>query len=473
MCRIFHFLFLTRIAYLSSSPCIRSLPPPPDYLKRARLFSNEPIGTWDHCLGATDFALAGKWDENWSKILTIWDAKISKSSSVIGGSKSLPPIVSADDLIGTDGTVYRIRRDFGPRKSSHVYIGESSDKKIRVFKFETNCPAIRNNMDCVGCNTIANEEPLLMEFIISEIACGEICPKIFAVSSPEIISENTDPRLQFGVLKPQLNVPLCSRIGSTVRFVEEELVGKSVDTLFNSKMDSINRAILAGKIFIKTIDLLEQLHDNGFVHGDIHVGNIVKRSIESTSDIDLVLIDFGLGKFFPVEIGTEEKLGPHVHYGLSPALLSRYQLEDCRATRRDDVYRSFEVFLTLVTDMEYGKIFGSHGQFAISIKTNPDHFDVVNGFDNYTGIRPVKDALARAGGNTTVLDLWGRIHSYIATQISIDERPTYEWLRETMTITLNELESHASPELQIDEIEIEINTSTSDEDSRIQSGSLI
>jgi predicted unusual protein kinase regulating ubiquinone biosynthesis (AarF/ABC1/UbiB family) len=92
-----------------------------------------------------------------------------------------------------------------------------------------------------------------------------------------MISENTDPRLQFGVLKPQLYVPVCSRIGSTVRFFQEELVGKSVDTLCNSKMDSINRGILAGKIFIKIIDLLEKIHDNGFVHGDIHVGNIVKR----------------------------------------------------------------------------------------------------------------------------------------------------------------------------------------------------
>jgi hypothetical protein len=130
-------------------------------LKRARVFSNEPIGSWDHCLGAIDFALGGKWDENWSKMLTIWDKKVSKSFSVIVGSKtSFSPMVSANELIGTDGSVNRIRRDLGP------YIGKSSDEKTRVFKFETNCSAVRNNMDCVGCNTIANEEPLLMEFII-------------------------------------------------------------------------------------------------------------------------------------------------------------------------------------------------------------------------------------------------------------------------------------------------------------------
>jgi hypothetical protein len=52
-----------------------------------------------------------------------------------------------------------------------------------------------------------------------------------------------------------------------------------------------------------------------------------------------MLIDFGVGKFFPVEKATEEQINPRVYHGLYPALLSRYQLEDFRATRRDDVYR--------------------------------------------------------------------------------------------------------------------------------------
>jgi len=456
---------------LTFSECVRSLPPSPDYLKRAKFFSQDPIGSWEHCLSQSDMKVADKWEANWSKFLEIWDGKILKSSVV---SETPPPVlVTPENLLSTNGVLYHIVRDFGSRKSSHVYMAENFDD-LRVFKFETNCVALRNNRDCLSCNAIANEEPLLTEFAIAQIVCGKICPAIFDVSPAEIVDEKIDPRLQFGALKLQLGVPSCSRLGATYRFVEEEVVGKSVDKLFSPKMNPIDRAVLAANTFIQTIDLIQQLHDNGFVHGDIHVGNIVERSVDSSSTLDLILIDFGLGKFFPVEIGTEHRVSSNVYAGLAPTLLSRYQIGGFRVTRRDDVYRAFEVFITLVTDFEYVKIFGSHGQFATGIKSNPERVDIVNGFDEYKGIGSIKDALVTAGGNPNLLELWRKIHLYVSTGIEIDERPSYSWLKEAMQITLNELTVYATAET--DMIEIDWSNASSDEEdsvSLIQSGSLI
>jgi hypothetical protein len=438
-------------SYVSSriapAPCNRTIPS--DYLKRPRRFSVEPVSPWEHCLSEKDMSVAQTWEDNWSRILTIWDDQIEKQAT----SFSVLPL-SANQLVSTTGSSFSVTHDFGSRKSSHVFIGTSGDDE-RVFKFETNCLAKRINNKCPECNSIVNEEPLLTEYVISQIVCGSICPRIFAVSGPEMIPEVSNNPL-FTILKPRIGETPCWRLNSTFRFVEEEVVGQSVESIFSAKMSQIDRAFLASRVFIQIVTLLENLHDQGFVHGDIHVGNVVQRSTTSL-DLDLVLIDFGLSKFFPVEIGTNPRIDPIIYSGLSPSLLSRYQLAGFRTTRRDDLYRAFEIFLTLVSGFEYPRIFGAHGQDANVIKNNPEH--VINGLSSYRGIGALMEEL---GGS---FENWKLIFLYLSNELEIDKRPDYDRVRELMKETV---------ELSLAPFAIgNIVYTNSEDDDVIVSGSLI
>ncbi len=62
-------------------------------------------------------------------------------------------------------------------------------------------------------------------------------------------------------------------------------------------------------IGLAIMQLLETLHTAGFVHGDVHVGNIVTKKLGKTMGElglpDLALINFEYARFFPAEIGTD------------------------------------------------------------------------------------------------------------------------------------------------------------------------
>ncbi len=57
------------------------------------------------------------------------------------------------------------------------------------------------------------------------------------------------------------------------------------------------------QIVARTLEVLETLHDAGFIHGDAHIGNIKIGDIEDVS-ASLLLIDFGLSRPFVDESGN-------------------------------------------------------------------------------------------------------------------------------------------------------------------------
>ncbi len=147
----------------------------------------------------------------------------------------------------------------------------------RVVKFEINCGAVKRNNDPRRSRTaLANEQTLLMEYIVSELVCkivSGVCPEIFSISGAAEVGAEVFTSLELTTGRKDRDYCIGK---SMYRQIEEEFVGPSVSELFKH-VSPIERAKLAGQVLIKTIDLLEKLHEHGFIHGDIHKDNIALR----------------------------------------------------------------------------------------------------------------------------------------------------------------------------------------------------
>ena len=101
-------------------------------------------------------------------------------------------------------------------------------------------------------------------------------------------------------------------------------------------------------IAARLIEMVREVHQVGFVHGDIHGGNIVVSDIKTPT---LKLIDFGRSSPF-VDLPTGLHILPIPQMiGMSmsnAALLAPFELEGDIPTRRDDMYRLAELLFTLL-----------------------------------------------------------------------------------------------------------------------------
>jgi serine/threonine protein kinase len=123
-------------------------------------------------------------------------------------------------------------------------------------------------------------------------------------------------------------------------------------------VDARNKDII--RVGMKVIKLLERLHSLGIVHGDIQPGNVLFDEYDESGSYsilfdDLVLSDFGMAKFFPPEVGTSTMVS-EIPRGLSPILMSPWQLEMNRVGRRDDVFRSAEMMVSLLLREYHGEL---------------------------------------------------------------------------------------------------------------------
>jgi serine/threonine protein kinase len=105
------------------------------------------------------------------------------------------------------------------------------------------------------------------------------------------------------------------------------------------------------RVGARMIELIRDVHSFGIVHGDVHPGNFV---FDSTKDLaeTVKIIDFGRAIPF---INPESKL--HVKQNdilvsdigtLNPHLLSPFEIEGSKLSRRDDMYRLAEVLYLLL-----------------------------------------------------------------------------------------------------------------------------
>lgn len=221
----------------------------------------------------------------------------------------------------------------------------NSDPNL-VIKYDNTCRRIHRNSH-------PWRDSLYSEYIIMKaIEPLGISPRAVSLSEatfPTLAEWKTDPRIT------RKDPAFCVEKLAHVRALIMERTGMSLaDFRYSFGQPTVPYLLLTLQIGIKTIELIETLHNAGFVHGDIHPGNVAIRYVgkEATKKPDLVLLDFGFSRFFPSEYGKElHDFHPSISTDhLEQSLLSPWQFHPLSRTgRRDDIYRALELVLSIMT----------------------------------------------------------------------------------------------------------------------------
>ena len=189
------------------------------------------------------------------------------------------------------------------------------------------------------------EDPLVDEYVFSRVVErlkgnreASITPEMFAISLPYTPTTFTFDDEVPEELAPDFLVEKleCSSY-LRARFIVEQRIGLSVAHLMpryflptsdasepKTAFDNLQKRIIATQIFKAGIQLLQEIHQLGIIHGDVNPGNLALREYSREPDTILsellkadsksftnprsffVLIDFGKARFIP-EIKTERK----------------------------------------------------------------------------------------------------------------------------------------------------------------------
>lgn len=207
-----------------------------------------------------------------------------------------------------------------------------------VVKYQTDCSEY----------PLQQEHPLVAEFKYQRVVfqASGIVPAILFISAPSEAppgGEEIDMKFFLGSDCENARNP-----HPNVRFVVMELAGPSLASVIGNR--TLLPTMFVFRVFLRGVQLLEQLHSLGLIHGDVHAGNLAFRSADSAVNEDgvaqdLILIDLGRAKFFTYDkskIQTNDKVD----------LLSPWERRGAVKAPRDDLIRLFDLF-TFAFDVDF------------------------------------------------------------------------------------------------------------------------
>ena len=230
--------------------------------------------------------------------------------------------------------------------------GESEYKYI--VKYQHNCG------DGYGVH------PLARDFIYTHIAAkfGGITKQPLYVSPPVELPEASGKtkKVEFDGWTDD-TYARCK--GATIRLSVQERGGDSMKSFREKSPVTLVQAMKFGR---QLIGLLVKLHSIGISHGDIHPGNVVFSEMtgRDLGEDPIALIDFGMAKYYVEEMGEYRKKNEIGNRAL--VLLSPWELNKRRATRRDDVYRAIELVAFLLRGKEFSDALETIQEDEVSIK---------------------------------------------------------------------------------------------------------
>ena len=225
-------------------------------------------------------------------------------------------------------------------QSQHGIVCKVAIAKQRyVAKFVNDCVTKRWGM--------SDEHPLVTEgMFLAKLNHTNIAPKIFYVSPPAVLTPGMRLLTRFASKYLMEHSRECLRLQSAIRFMVQELLGPTLRGFMKPEIEAAEQPSKTAVrrflgLVIKSIELLERLHAEGVVHGDIHMSNIAfANAIGISADIEkerLVLLDFQMALTFDQIVESNQvKLPPAL---LALHLLSPWQLEGEQPGPRDDVFR--------------------------------------------------------------------------------------------------------------------------------------
>lgn len=144
---------------------------------------------------------------------------------------------------------------------------------------------------------------------------------------------------------------VCVEKNSRVRYVVMDRVGISV---FDYQRRYIGGRVpfsVAIHIGIEMMNALQLIHDQGGIqHNDCHYGNFVLDQ-----HLRVKLIDFGRASYVE-NIPEGDEINPNA-YGFNNPLLTPWEMEGLRPTRRDDVYRAIFAVAGMMNGSEFYSLF--------------------------------------------------------------------------------------------------------------------
>jgi hypothetical protein len=196
--------------------------------------------------------------------------------------------------------------------------------------------------------------PLVPEYsLMATLNDTGIIPHVYYLSPGTLLPES-DPSNRFRSLSLDRDYAACRALGTEVRFMVLEEVGQSVSSYVEMKMrdpgtDPRDILRIPIKIAIKSLELLKRFKAAGFVHGDIHGGNIAFKSpvVGDLDAAELVLIDFGYTFPFVDKVGSPVEQ-PRLK-SIGTLLLSPWHISNQRTGPRDDVFRVYELLANWVS----------------------------------------------------------------------------------------------------------------------------
>jgi serine/threonine protein kinase len=266
------------------------------------------------------------------------------SSSVFSAS-----IAAGASPAATDVTPQKKRRVESPTASTSSTTAPPAAAATHtvVVKYYNDCYERRAGL-------IPPVHPLMHEAAVMQMLEPlEIVPKMLHLSPVVRVGDWDIPTRIRSVWLDTARISHCAAIRAEVRFIVMEQVGPSVGDYMSwlrkqpVSTSSARFEQVALILSVKVTNLFQQFHEAGFVHNDIHGGNIAfRRKVSDFSEIDvetddLVLIDFGLTEFIADKIGTD--IHRPFRNDLNVELLSLGQLNNQRPGPRDDLFRYTEM----------------------------------------------------------------------------------------------------------------------------------
>ncbi len=208
------------------------------------------------------------------------------------------------------------------------------------------------------------------------------------------------------------------------------------------------------------MELIEQLHDAGIMHNDIHGGNIAFRSPlgdtqwggPNSDDLpDLVLIDFGFSSFFPPDMGSARQTSQETIDSFNKVFVSPWQMTLSREGRRDDVYRLVQLLADLMT-ITWKR--GLYKRLQECVWKNTDCKRTWNFFSESL-YNPINDPFVNrnicsvhfASGDINrcheaMKDMDGALR-LARTNTDVDKRPNYSGIKQAMQAAMKRLQDDA------------------------------
>jgi hypothetical protein len=303
-------------------------------------------------------------------------------------------------LIGLDRktrelALMQVSQDIENYQSSpqQMYSFETSIMEIygmpdKVIKYQSNGRTI--------LATGSELHPLLREYWISKYVDEEgakwmlahdpespqyqVSPRVFFVSPPSALLREKTSKTDFAM---DSHSRLRSiRAGATVRYMIMERTGSNLEDFMSLHDESTHRVDfkLGMRILHQLISRLRVLHSINLIHGDVHMGNVV-RALGGDRD-QFLLIDYGMASFYdPARPLPEGRVNaPQDGSLFGSSILTHWQMMGFEKSFRDDVLRAMMTVGRTINGVPYIQLVQEVEQSPRGLESLADYFGSGNLF---------------------------------------------------------------------------------------------